>query len=672
MDLRECLNDSQYEAVTTLQGPLLVIAGAGSGKTRVIEYRSFELVRGGVNPSSILLMTFTRRAAREMIARASRQDPRCKDIDGGTFHSFAYRMLKRYARAIGFNQELIALDESDAQEALHRCATALNLYGKDKRFPKKDTLRSIISMAINKASPIGEIIKKEYPHFLEYVEDVNRLAMVYAEYKIKRGYIDYDDMLIYLKAMLENEDIHRAVTKRYRHVMIDEYQDTNILQGDIASLIASPTGNIMVVGDDAQSIYGFRGAAHQNILDFPHRFPGCRIIKLEKNYRSTQSILDCANAVLDTMSKKYDKSLSSANNEQGLKPDLLFFKNAYEEAEWIAESIQGSIEEGLALSQVAVLCRSMYLTIPLQAELGKRNIPYDTYGGIRFYEMAHVKDLLCHMKVLVNLKDELAWHRALMLLEGIGAKTSERLTSEIITLASIKDALNLLAKNAGKMRNPVPIKKLLQALEISFQLGHKEVGAIFDVFFEYYRPILKNRFDDWHLRINDLETLRQIAAAYKSMEDMINDFSIEPPERGVWAREPETRDEDRPLTISTIHSAKGLEWERVFVMGLIEGVLPISFSLDSEEELEEEKRLLYVAITRAKRRLFLSMHHQGRKSGIAQFNRLSRFIMPENIQETLNISSTAAKRQDSNYEDYAFAYKVKDDLLQRVLEYYRN
>lgn len=672
MDLRQLLNDAQYEAVTTLDGPVLVIAGAGSGKTRVIEYRSLQLVRQGVNPSSILLLTFTRRAAGEMIGRASRHDSRCRDIDGGTFHSFAYRMLKRYAKSIGFEQDIVVLDESDSQEAIHRCASALELYSRDKRFPKKETLKNIISMAVNRSSTIAEVVKRDYPHFVEHIEDIKKVAIAYSEYKIKRGYIDYDDMLIYLKVMLENEQLHSAIASRYSHIMVDEFQDTNRLQADIASLLASPTGNIMVVGDDAQSIYGFRGAVHKNIIGFPERFPNCKVIRLERNYRSTQSILNCANALLETMKEKYQKCLTAANDDFGQRPSLLFFKNPYDEAEWIAQSIKEALDEGLNLSQIAVLCRSMYLTIPLQTELSKRNIPYETYGGLKFYETAHVKDLLSHLKVMVNLRDELAWHRLLMLVDGIGLKTSERLTNAIISTASMSDAIGLLSEHSKRMKNSAPLNRLIDAFETAKVLAKKEVGALYDVFFEYYRPLMKTRFDDWHLRINDLEMLRQIASTYTAIDEMLTDFALEPPERGVWAREPETKDGDRPLTLSTIHSAKGLEWDRVFLIGLIDGVLPSSFSLDNEEDLEEEKRLLYVAITRAKRRLYLSMHHQGKRQGISQFNRLCRFLTPLGVRQCLDLEDEAIVRGGKYNGSKAMTIGLDNaDLLKRVLEHYR-
>jgi len=319
LKLETQLNPSQYAAVTTLDGPIVVIAGAGSGKTRVIEYRVLYLVQNKINPNSILLLTFTRRAAKTMLDRAARHDPRCKNVEGGTFHSFAYKMLKRYAKIIGFPDSFSILDEGDAEEAIHRCCNMLGFFAREKRFPKKDTLKGIISMSINKNISIGEVLKKEYPHFLEYSSDIETLRKQYIEYKINKNYLDYDDLLVYLRLLLENEDIRNRLSQKYQYIMVDEYQDTNTLQGDITYLLAERHRNVMVVGDDAQSIYGFRGASHENIMKFPKKFPECKIIKLEANYRSTQAILDVANSVLENMTNKYSKCLVSANKRRARK-----------------------------------------------------------------------------------------------------------------------------------------------------------------------------------------------------------------------------------------------------------------------------------------------------------------------------------------------------------------
>ena len=637
--LKDCLNEAQFDAVTTIEGPVLVIAGAGAGKTRVIEYRVLHLVQSNIPPSSVLLLTFTRRAARQMLSRAARHDPRCSSVEGGTFHSFAYRTLKKYARAIGFADSFSVLDEGDAEEAIHRCSNMLGFFEREKRFPRKDTLRNIISVSVNKNASVSEVLQKEYPHFLEYGADIEALRKRYAEYKIERNYLDYDDLLLYMRLLLEDERVRSRLAEKYQYIMVDEFQDTNGLQGDLTYLLAEKHRNVMVVGDDAQSIYGFRGASFENIMKFPEHFPGCKVVKLEENYRSTQSILDVANSVIANMKHKYSKYLLAARKKKGGKPRLLFFKDAYEEAEWIAEKIKTLRDEGTTLGHQGVLFRSSYISIPLQAELGKRNIPYQLFGGLKFYETAHVKDVMAHLKILVNPHDELAWNRVFMLIDGVGPKTCDGLLKRTLACSHLEDILTKVLGDAPyrKRQESQGFARLKDALSAA-QNAKMSTGERYALIFDYYKPILKDRFDNWHLRINDLETLEQISMRYGSIEDLLTDFAIEPPERGVWRVDPSEPDEERPLTLSTVHSAKGLEWECVFVIGLMDGVLPVSFALRDPEDTEEEQRLFYVAITRAKNELFLSLHHQGTRGGITQFNKISRFVDVTNVLSNLDRS----------------------------------
>ena len=672
--LKERLNPSQFQAVTSVKGPVLVIAGAGSGKTRVIEYRVLHLVQNGINPHTILLLTFTRKAAREMISRASKHDHQCKNIEGGTFHSFAYKLLRKYARAIGFTGTFIILDESDSQEAIHRCATKLGFFERKKRFPKKDTLRSVISMSANKNISLGEILKKEYPHFVEYLEDLENLRNMYTSYKVERNYVDYDDLLIYLKILLENTAIRGRLSMKYQYIMVDEYQDTNIIQGDIAYLLAEKHRNIMVVGDDAQSIYGFRGASHENIMRFPERFPECSIITLEENYRSTQPILDVANAILENMKNKYSKCLVSAKHQSGGKPQLLFFKDVYEEAEWVAGIIKQHMDEGMPLSHQCVLFRSMYLSIPLQSELSRRNIPYETYGGLKFYETAHVKDMMAHMKILVNPMDELAWNRALMLVERIGPKTAAMITDEVMSYSSLNEMLNhISSRYAMNVSFSDGLAKLSEMLNKTND-DMINVGEIFSLILSYYTPLLRDKYDDWHLRLNDLEALRQISMRYDALAELLEDFAIEPPERGVWGIDPETKEEEKPLVLSTIHSAKGLEWDSVVIMGLVDGVLPISFALGSEEEIEEEQRLFYVAVTRARNRCFFTLHHEGTRGGITQFNKISRFVDTPSVLARIDLKETGQQDQERIVKkevDDSPAIYDKNSLIEKLLDFYK-
>ena len=675
LDIKKQLNPSQFTAVTTINGPVLVIAGAGSGKTRVIELRVLYLVQNNINPESILLLTFTRKAAREMLSRAAKRDYRCKNVEGGTFHSFGLNILKRYAKVIGFGDSFTVLDEGDAEEAIQICCNKLGFYEKEKRFPKKDTLRKIISMSVNKETAIEDILKKEYPHFLEYASDIKALRKRYAEYKINLNYFDYDDLLIYLKILLENEEIRHHISKKYQFIMVDEYQDTNKLQGDIIYLLSENHRNVMIVGDDAQCIYGFRGASHANIMEFPKKFQECKIIKLEENYRSTQSILDVANSVLENMENKYSKCLFTARKRIGDKPKILFFKDAYEEAEWVANKIKEFRDEGVALSLQGVLFRSIYISIPLQAELSKRNIPYQVFGGLKFYETAHVKDVMAHLKIIANPKDELAWNRVLMLIERIGPKTSEKIVEEIIGYSCLNDIIERVLKKYNKGYG---YSDGLSKLECTLKSACGEqinIGEKFGIILDYYNPILKDKYDDWHLRLKDLETLRQIFTRYNSVEELLADFAIEPPEKGVWKVGATIPEDERPITLSTIHSAKGLEWDSVFLIGLTDGVLPIRFALNDEDELEEEHRLFYVGITRAKNNLFLSLHHEGSEGGISQFNRISRFIDAPNVISKLEAKDISQKIIEkllphTEYENVAQVCD-KHSLLKKVIDLFK-
>ncbi|MBN2453790.1 MAG: ATP-dependent helicase [Candidatus Omnitrophica bacterium] len=673
-DLRRKLNPSQYSAVTTIDGPLLVIAGAGSGKTRAIEYRVLHMVESGIAPGAILLLTFTRKAAHEMISRASRHDARCAHVDGGTFHSFAFKTLKKHAKVLGLSNTFSILDESDAAEAIHKCALRTGLVDKDRKVPKKDTLRGVISMSINKGLSIVQVLEKEYPHFLEMAKEIELLRKEYAAYKIQKNYMDYDDLLVYLRMLLNIDEARRKLSGKYKYVMVDEYQDTNILQGDIAYLLAKEHGNIMVVGDDAQSIYGFRGSSHKNIMEFPKRFDHCKIVKLEENYRSTQDILNVANSVLENMDNKYSKCLISTRADAGEKPKLNFFKNPYDEAAWIAGKIKELRDGGVEARRQAVLFRSAYVSIPLQAELARNGIQYQVFGGLKFYETAHVKDLTAHLKVVLNLKDEIAWHRMLTLVDGIGPKTADRIAAEIMSKGSLKDAAEKAMGDSGKfgksVKNMWRLRSFLKSVS-NYKLGP---GALYDLALDYYLPLMKEKFDDWHMRVNDLETLRQIAARYDSLEELLADFAIEPPDRGVWKVEAAPKDEEKPVTLSTIHSSKGLEWDSVFLIGLIDGVLPSSFSLDSEEEIEEESRLFYVAITRAKNRLFLSMNHEGSRGGITQFNKVSRFIDAPNILAGLDqkalFDSVRDIDMDLDDDDGIAPVYDRSSLLREVIDNY--
>lgn len=626
IDFEQELNPSQLEAVRTVDGPLLVIAGAGSGKTRVIEYRVLYLIRRGISSRSILLLTFTRKAAGQMLARASRHDIRCSYVEGGTFHSFAYRILKKYAGRLGFTTFTI-LDESDAENAVNLCVGKLGIDSKDRRFPRKDTLRKILSMSINKARPVADIVDAEYPDFTPHVPAICSIREEYAAYKLRKGYLDYDDLLVYLSLLMSRyEDIRACLAAQYRYIMVDEYQDTNKLQAEITWLLSKDHGNCMAVGDDAQSIYGFRGASHENIMEFPRRFPGTRIVKLEANYRSSQSILDVANAVLKNMRTKFSKDLFSATEHHGARPQLVFFQDNAMEAEWIAQKVLDLRNDGVDLAKQAVLFRSSYVSILLQMELTRRGIPFQVFGGMKFYETAHVKDLLAHLKVLLNPRDEISWTRILTLIEGIGPRTAAKIIAAMEAHPAAGGIATGVLRTAFAAAAYGPrLERLAETLERARSSDAGICGRI-DIMLKYYEPLFNDRFDDWNQRINDLEALRGISDRYTSLEDFLAEFSLEPPEYGTSRAASRDPDEEKPLTLSTIHSAKGLEWECVYLIGLIDGVLPVSFSLEDQDRIEEEHRLFYVGLTRAKTRLYLAVHHEGNGIGMNGFNKISRFL----------------------------------------------
>jgi len=630
LSIKEYLNPAQFEAVTTIDGAVLVIAGAGSGKTRVIEYRVLHLIQQGVDPRHILLLTFTRKAAREMLERASRHDPRCGRVEGGTFHSFGLNLLRRFGARIGLDHRFTVLDEADSEEAIQRCATKAAIFS--SRIPKKSTLRNIISMAVNRSQPIEAILRKEYPHFLDLANSIRQLSEIYHTFKQENGYVDYDDLLIHTRALLENERIREVISDRYRFIMVDEYQDTNLLQRDITYLLADRHQNVMVVGDDAQSIYGFRGASFANIFDFPQRFPDCRVIKLEENYRSTQSILNLANAVLENMAHKYAKCLRSAKGKAGPRPELLEFSSHKEEAEWVADKIIELKREGIDLKDQGVLFRASFVSIPLQAELNKRQIPFQVFGGLRFSETAHVKDLLSHLKVYSNPSDELAWMRVLLLIEGVGTATADSLIGELKFCADLGEVIQCLDRwCTGSGRYHLGLSRLRALLVRMGEL--EDLDGLFGAVLKYYMSIFRDRYDDWHRRQYDLELLREIILNYSSLEEFFAELAIDPPERKMitdddFVTEP-------PVTLSTIHSAKGLEWEVVFLIGLIDGVLPSIFTHEDQNDIEEERRLFYVAITRAKEHLFLTLSNEGYHLGRSHCNSPSRFIEESGVRHQL-------------------------------------
>jgi DNA helicase-2/ATP-dependent DNA helicase PcrA len=665
-DFKKRLNPSQLEAVVTIDGPLLVVAGAGTGKTRVIEYRCLYMIEQGIAPENILLLTFTRKAAREMLGRASMHDSRCKKIEGGTYHSFAYRVIKKYKSVLGLSEHISFIDESDSADALHLLAARAGCLEEKSRFPKKDTLRSILSMSVNRNQSIREVLTKDYPHFLPKEAALKDIQKKYAEYKIARNLIDYDDMLIYLKFLLENPEVNKKVSSQFKYIMVDEFQDTNKVQADIVYSLACGHHNCMAVGDDTQSIYSFRGAYYKNMFDFPNRFTDTKIIKLEYNYRSIQPILDVANAVIEGEKRKYSKVLFTTCQGNDM-PTLSYFKDAFAESEWVAAKIKEYRDQGVLLGSIGVLYRSNFLSLPVQLALSKLNIPFAVYGGMKFVETAHIKDVLAFLKVNHNPKDEISLARVLMLLDGIGPRTAEKV-KEII---SAPGGVHLDEGLKDVVKNPSVRKELERVAGLFRSLAQTEgTEAKVRKIIHFYTPFLKKKFDDYPLRQEDLKAFLEISSSYTSVEQFLVDFvTIEPPERSLVSMEAKKEDE-RPVTLSTIHSAKGLEWEVVFIIALVDGCLPVSYALDDEESIEEERRLLYVAVTRAKRHLHLSMHNEGRQGGMNSFNRLSRFISESGVMDKLEQDYAWFEDEGPELEDLTTQKMDKQGLYHKLVDYF--
>ncbi len=601
LDYAAALNPQQLAAVTAVDGPSLVIAGAGSGKTRTLIYRVAYLIDRGVDPTTILLLTFTRKAAQEMLQRAGLLiGARSERVAGGTFHSVANSLLRRYGRPIDLEPGFTILDRGDAEDLIALVRTQLGLSEKEKRFPRKGTIAEIFSKCENTLSGLEDVLLGEFAHFAEHLGDLDKLKKAYVAAKRQKQLLDYDDLLAKLRELLAvDEPTRQAVSRQYRYILVDEYQDTNRLQADLVRKLAATHENVMAVGDDAQSIYAFRGATFRNIMDFPTLFPGTTVYKLEENYRSTQPILNLANEIIQGATEKYSKHLFTRKLD-GPLPALVQAAGENAQSRFIAQRILELREEGIPLDEIAVLFRSSFHSFDLEIELSRRNLPFVKRGGFKFIETSHVKDLLAHLRVIENPLDAVSWNRLLMLVEGVGPKKAQDLIASFVRSAQ---PLAVLREVSG--RSSRPLKDLAIMLEEAGRSASLTPAEQVNEVYRYYLPILKEHYDDYPKRMRDLEHLYTMAERYNGLTEFLADLALEPPDESVAGVEAVDRDDER-LVLSTIHSAKGLEWQCVFVIWVVDGRFPSAYSFLSEEELEEERRLFYVAVTRAKKHLHLT------------------------------------------------------------------
>lgn len=598
IDYESVLNPVQLEAVSTLEVPLLVIAGAGSGKTRTLVYRVARLVEAGAAPESILLLTFTRKAAQEMLERAAAlSDARCRFVSGGTFHSLAHRVLRKHAELLGFKNSFTILDRSDMEEAVKALVGEFVPKG-TPRFPKRSTLANILSKAANIQQPFEELMAEEYGQFLEFVPQINRLQRAYADYKKSNQLMDYDDLILYLQKLLaENEGLRRNLSQQYRYIMVDEYQDTNTIQADIVKWLAHEHRKIMVVGDDSQSIYSFRGANYKNMFEFPLEFPETKIIKLEENYRSTQPILTFTNALMNQASEKYTKCLFTKRpgNE---RPRVVNTNTEPEQAMFVCRYVKEQMQQGRPLSDLAVLFRAGYHSFELEAELTRHGIPYVKYGGFKFLESAHIKDFMAHLRVVVNWDDTVSWARILRLIKNVGHGKSQ---SIIQWMKANQIPPEQVGEWPGTGKGDSGLKELSKLIS---NLAQKKIAPkkAAEQVMEYYVPVLKERFDDYPRRQRELEQLIVMASRYRNLRGFLDDLVLEPP---TSTADINLEKNTESLTLSTVHSAKGLEWPVVIIIWVTEGRFPPIRAYNNPLAIEEERRLMYVAATRAKDELIM-------------------------------------------------------------------
>ena len=642
------LNPQQLAAVQAPPGPALVIAGAGSGKTRTLTYRVAYLLENGISPSNILLLTFTNKAAREMLERVDTLLPdRTAGLWGGTFHSIGNRILRRHAEAAGYRSGFSILDREDQAGMLDAVIAALGIETpksrketpKEKRFPKGEVVADILSFALNTGLPLEEVLAQKYPHFLEYQEPLEAVEREYAKRKLAANALDFDDLLVQPLRLLERDaEIARHFRAQFQFILVDEYQDTNRLQAEFIDVLARDHQNVMVVGDDAQSIYSWRGANFRNILEFPKRYPGALVYKIETNYRSIPEVLEVANAAIAANARQFEKHLQPARTASGVKPALVALENSNDQARFVAQRIAELRESGVDLREIAVLYRAHYHSMELQMELTRAGIPFSITSGLRFFEQAHVKDAAALLKFVVNPRDEVAFKRMVRLLPGIGERSASQLWAAVEAAlpagaaaapASFYDLL-MPANPPRGFKVPAKAqaewKQLAHTLEEIAPAGVPQPPAemLQTVIEAVYDDYLKAKFPNYEARREDLNTLANYARQYREPAEFLDQLAL------MTGLDTETAQPDADqdaVTLSSVHQAKGLEWRIVFVIWMADGMFPTARSLEDEDAVEEERRLFYVAVTRAEDELYLTYPLLRLNAGYGEmFQRPSRFL----------------------------------------------
>ena len=605
------LNEEQRAAASFGHGALLIVAGAGTGKTTTLAHRVAYLIAGGIDPGRILLLTFTRRAASEMMRRVEallRQPVENGGLPlsgarlwGGTFHAVGSRLLRIHAREAGLEPDFTIQDRADAEDLMHACRTALGLGRGGSRFPQKSTCLDIYSRCVNSQIPLADVCKRHFPWCSREVEGLAQLFDAYTQAKDGQHVLDYDDLLLFWHALLSDPSAGGRVRERFDHVLVDEYQDTNVLQAEIVSLLRPDSTGVTAVGDDAQAIYSFRAATVRNILDFEVRFPSATALTLTRNYRSTSPILSATNSVIAEAVERREKDLWTAR-EGGGRPRVVQCRDEAEQTDWLVERVLDHREQGTPLKRQAVLFRAQHHSMHLEMELQRRNIPFIKYGGLRFIEMAHIKDLLAILRLADNPRDVTAGLRVLGMLPGIGPKTAADLMERLGRTGGDFEAWAGARVPEAAAQDWPGLVSCLRALA-----GAKEGDLPSQVHAarSVCAPLVERRYDNVGARLNDLEQIEALAGRFPDRRTMLGDMALDPPSYAQDLAGPPLLDEDF-LILSTMHSAKGLEWDCVYVIHAADGNIPSDMATGSPEEIEEERRLFYVACTRARSHLYVT------------------------------------------------------------------
>jgi DNA helicase II / ATP-dependent DNA helicase PcrA len=640
------LNEQQLAAVTAPPGPQLIIAGAGSGKTRTLTYRVAYLLENGIDPRNILLLTFTNKAARQMLDRVANLLPiDASGIWGGTFHSIGNRILRRHASAIGYNSGFTIMDREDQKDLINTVVAGAGIDPKEVRFPKGDVLAEIFSFVINTETPMEELLAGKFPYFLPLLDKIRDVQERYEKKKKATNSIDFDDLLQKTLSMLQQHaGIAQFYRKQFQFILVDEYQDTNKIQADLIDLLAQEHRNVMVVGDDAQSIYSWRGANFQNILEFPKRYPDARVFKIEMNYRSVPEILHVANSAITANVEQFKKNLQPVRESNSVRPAIVALNDGSEQAQFVAQRILELRDENVDLNEIAVLYRAHYHALELQLELSRRGIPYQITSGIRFFEQAHIKDVISFLRLVANPRDEVAFKRMVKLLPGIGNRSADNLWNAWEKSLNERDEITSFGERLLPMSVSAKSKKLWTQLATTLDeiapggQPNPPSEMIISVVEAIYDDYAKVNFTNYELRKEDLTQLAAFARQFKDLNEFLSQLALISNVDAEVA--PNQGADHEAVNLSTVHQAKGLEFHTVFVIWLTDGMFPSSRSMDERKDLEEERRLFYVAITRAKDELYLAYPHMRLTGGYGDvFQRPSRFLkeIPNKLVEDWDV-----------------------------------